>query len=733
MLGEDIAEIRPLGSGCEVGRSCIILTYKGRNIMFDCGVHPAKVGFDSLPLFDLVDLSTIDIVLITHFHTDHCGALPYLCSQDKFRGRIFMTRTTKEFFVHTMEDLLRGADEIVTRQNVIDTYAKIETIEYHQEIFLEKLGIRVQAFNAGHVLGAAMFSVDIAGMRTLYTGDYSREEDRHLPGAEIPSVCPDILIVESTHGRREHETRFEREEKFTRWVREIVTRGGRCLIPMFALGRAQELLLILEDYWHMHPELQNVKVYYASAKAEKCMGLYRTHISSMNEVVQKKHAQNINPFDLKYVLPLQSSPQAFDDSEPCVVLAGPGMLQPGIALDFFEKWCGNPRNGIIFAGYCVDGTLATEVIKVKDQIPADVVNPVDHKVLKIRMRTVETVSFSAHSDARQTKEFISHLHKTKHCILVHGNQGACTALQEKLSEDFKDREMTFYTPNTINGDVVRIPFLSHKKAKILGSLAANGEPQHGDLVNGVLLTSDQHHYTIVDPKDIPVYTGLEVSSVQQAIILPFTSFVKDSDILAHLRTYFSQSEMFDEVNDGLSTTVSEGERSRIVIAKDVFVDAERNEQAHTIITITWATSRYNDLVADVTCIALMQLLNSSALDKNEQSTLPMEVAASDRIFRMKCFHHMMSQFYTSVKTDIVSGTSQITLENDEIVTVTDCIEIELPPTLNGKSIINSEIIQRLKLNLKRAYLTIFALPAESSWCECGLVHHGDEHRSLKYK
>lgn len=133
-------------------------------------------------------------------------------------------------------------------QHLKQSMEKIEQIDYHQEI--EHEGIRLWAYNAGHVLGAAMFMIEIAGVRVLYTGDFSRQEDRHLMAAEMPSVRPDVLIIESTYGVQNHEPRQEREKFFTDRVHEIIRRGGRCLIPVFALGRAQELLLILGMLQH---------------------------------------------------------------------------------------------------------------------------------------------------------------------------------------------------------------------------------------------------------------------------------------------------------------------------------------------------------------------------------------------------------------------------------------------------------------------------------------------------
>ena len=140
-----------------------------------------------------------------------------------------------------------------------------------------------------------MFMIDILGLKILYTGDYSREEDRHLVKAEIPPVRPDVLIVESTHGVHTFETRAEKELRFTTFVHAILRRGGHVLLPVFALGTAQELLLVLEAYWEDHPDLRSVPIYYTSGLARKCMAVYQTHIHAMNADIRSRFAKRDNP------------------------------------------------------------------------------------------------------------------------------------------------------------------------------------------------------------------------------------------------------------------------------------------------------------------------------------------------------------------------------------------------------------------------------------------------------
>ncbi|KAK5886353.1 hypothetical protein CesoFtcFv8_017393 [Champsocephalus esox] len=231
--------IRPLGAGQEVGRSCIILEFKGREIMLDCGIHPGLEGMDALPYIDLIDPAEIDLLLISHFHLDHCGALPWFLQKTSFKGRTFMTHATKVIYRWLLSDYVKVSN--ISADDMLYT-------ETDLEVSMDKIevaGIKFWCYHAGHVLGASMFMIEIAGVKLLYTGDFSRQEDRHLMAREIPSV---ILIIESTHGTHIHEKREEREARFCNTVHDIVNREGRCLIPVFALGWTQELLLILDEY-----------------------------------------------------------------------------------------------------------------------------------------------------------------------------------------------------------------------------------------------------------------------------------------------------------------------------------------------------------------------------------------------------------------------------------------------------------------------------------------------------
>ncbi|KAL3317877.1 Cleavage and polyadenylation specificity factor subunit 3 [Cichlidogyrus casuarinus] len=494
----DKLSIMPLGAGQEVGRSCILLTFKGKKIILDCGIHPGLRHKDSLPFIDAIpNIENTDLILllfINSFHLDHCGGLPYLLLKTGAKAKCFMTHATKAIYRYLLADFVRistsnatGEQSLYNDSDIIASLKNIDTIDFHQEC--EVNGIKFTAYHAGHVLGAAMFQIEIAGVKVLYTGDFSRQEDRHLMSAEIPPFRPDVLITEATYGIHIHDKREERESRFTKIVHDIVARGGRCLIPAFALGRAQELMLILDEYWDAHPELHDVPIYYASQLARKCMAVYQTYIHAMNDRIKKQIANN-NPFVFRHISNLKSIDH-FDDSGPCVIMASPGMLQSGLSRELFESWCTDTRNGVIIAGYCVEGTLAKQILSLPNEITS-----LSGQSLPLKC-SVDYISFSAHTDYQQTSEFIRELHPT-HVVMVHGEEMEMSRLCSALKREYEDADedeyggqpIDFYMPK--NCETVNLKFRGEKIVKVLGSLAKD-PPKQGKHISGVLSLNIPYH------------------------------------------------------------------------------------------------------------------------------------------------------------------------------------------------------------------------------------------------
>ncbi|KAB5583723.1 beta-lactamase-like protein [Coniochaeta sp. 2T2.1] len=533
-----------LGGGNEVGRSCHIIQYKGKTVMLDAGQHPGYEGFRGLPYFDDFDLSTVDVLLISHFHVDHAASLPYVLAKTNFRGRVFMTHPTKAIYKWLIQDGVRvgntssnpTSQPVYTEQDHLNTFPQIEAIDYHTTHTISS--IRITPYPAGHVLGAAMFLIEIAGLNIFFTGDYSREQDRHLVSAEVPrGVKIDVLITESTYGIASHVPRLEREQALMKSITGILNRGGRVLMPVFALGRAQELLLILDEYWSKHPEFQKIPIYYASNLARRCMLVYQTYVGAMNDNIKRLFRERMaeaeasgdaagkgGPWDFKYIRALKNLDR-FDDVGGCVMLASPGMLQNGVSRELLERWAPNEKNGVIITGYSVEGTMAKTIMQEPDAIPAIMSKNIagarrapggdGGNVLIPRRCSVAEYSFAAHVDGTENREFIEEV-AAPVVILVHGEQHNMMRLKSKLLSlnANKTIKVKVYSPR--NCEELRIPFKTDKIAKVVGKLASltppvgdNGEPQ---LVTGVLVQND-FKMSLMAPEDLREYAGLTTTTI----------------------------------------------------------------------------------------------------------------------------------------------------------------------------------------------------------------------------
>ncbi|KAF2717283.1 hypothetical protein K431DRAFT_288664 [Polychaeton citri CBS 116435] len=582
----DELKFTALGGGNEVGRSCHIIEYKGKTVMLDAGVHPAYEGFATLPFYDEFDLSTVDVLLITHFHMDHAASLPYVLAKTNFAGKVYMTHPTKAFYKHIMQDSVRvqntyassnGTDgsvaQLYNEQDLLTTLPLIQTISFNTTHTHN--GIRFTPYPAGHVLGACMYLVEIAGLNILFTGDYSRESDRHLIPASVPKgVRIDCLITESTFGVSTHTPRQEREASLMKSVTGILNRGGRALLPVFAIGRAQELLLILEEYWHRHADYQKFPIYYASSLARKCMVIYQTYIDSMNENIRNKLTaaaaaaasggansfdqttgnpiSTAGPWDFQFIRSLKDLSR-FDDIGPCVMLASPGMLQNGVSRTLLERWAPESKNGVVITGYSVEGTMAKQIMLEPDSIPAVMTNraPVGgplgpkrpggagadgEKVMIPRRCTVQEYSFAAHVDGSENRKFIEEVDAPV-VILVHGEKHNMARLKSRLLS--ANKKWTVYSP--VNCEEVRIPFRQDKIVRVVGRLASDIVPptlllpsppaSDGDaedaeakrqklqeehvqskILSGVLVQND-FKLSLMAPEDLKEYAGLATTTI----------------------------------------------------------------------------------------------------------------------------------------------------------------------------------------------------------------------------
>ncbi|KAL3729518.1 hypothetical protein ACJRO7_026616 [Eucalyptus globulus] len=614
--------ITPLGAGNEVGRSCVYMSFKGKTVLFDCGIHPAYSGMAALPYFDEIDPSTIDVLLITHFHLDHAASLPYFLEKTTFKGRVFMTHATKAIYKLLLSDYVKVSkvsveDMLFDEQDIFRSMDKIEVIDFHQT--LEVNGIRFWCYTAGHVLGAAMFMVDIAGVRVLYTGDYSREEDRHLRAAEIPQFSPDICIIESTYGVQLHQPRHIREKRFTDVIHSTVSRGGRVLIPAFALGRAQELLLILDEYWSNHPELHNIPIYYASPLAKKCMAVYQTYINSMNERIRSQFATS-NPFDFKHISPLKSI-ESFNDVGPSVVMASPSGLQSGLSRQLFDMWCSDKKNACVIPGYVVEGTPAKTIINEPKEVTL-----MNGLTAPLNMQ-VHYISFSAHADFAQTSAFLDEV-MPPNIVLVHGEANEMGRLKQKLVTQFADRNNKIMTPK--NCQSVELYFNSEKMAKTIGRLAEK-TPEVGETVSG-LLVKKGFTYQIMAPEDLHVFSQLSTANINQRITIPYTGAF---GVISH---------RLKQIYGSVESSVDEESGIPMLRVHDR-VTVKHESDKH--ISVHWTSDPISDIVSDSVVALVLNI--SREIPKFVVETEAMKTEEESEKKAEKVIHALLVSLFGDVK------------------------------------------------------------------------------------
>lgn len=440
-----------LGAGQEVGKSCVVVSIGGKRIMFDCGMHMGYLDHRRYPDFSLVSNSgdfdsALTCIIITHFHLDHIGALPYFTEVCGYRGPIYMTYPTKALAPLMLEDYRkvmvdrRGEQELFSSDDITECMKKVIAVDVKQTVQVDR-DLQIRAYYAGHVIGAAMFYAKVGDSTMVYTGDYNMTPDRHLGAAQIDRLKLDLLVTESTYATTIRDSKYAREREFLKAVHNCVAGGGKVLIPTFALGRAQELCILLDDYW----ERMNLKVpiYFSAGLTIQANMYYKMLIGWTSQKIKDTYATR-NTFDFKHVCPFDRS--LINAPGPCVLFATPGMISGGFSLEVFKQWAPSEMNLITLPGYCVAGTIGHKLMSGKPtRIDLD-------KDTRINVRCqIHQLSFSPHTDGKGIMDLIRFL-MPQNVILVHGEKPKMATLKRNIQSELG---IQCYDP--ANNETVHIP------------------------------------------------------------------------------------------------------------------------------------------------------------------------------------------------------------------------------------------------------------------------------------
>nr|CAB3457001.1 unnamed protein product [Digitaria exilis] len=510
------------GAGQEVGKSCVVATIGGKRVMFDCGMH---MGYHdrrhypdfarALAAWGAPDFtSALACVVITHFflrteeallpysHLDHIGALPYFTEVCGYHGPIYMTQyPTKALAPFMLEDYRkvtmdqRGEAEQYSYEDILRCMKKVIPLDLKQTVQVDK-DLVIRAYYAGHVLGAAMIYAKVGDAAMAYTGDYNMTPDRHLGAAQIDRLKLDLLITESTYAKTIRDSKHAREREFLKAVHKCVSGGGKVLIPTFALGRAQELCMLLDDYW----ERMNLKIpiYFSAGLTIQANMYYKMLIGWTSQKIKDSHAVH-NPFDFKHVCHFERS--FINNPGPCVLFATPGMISGGFSLEAFKKWAPSNKNLITLPGYCVAGTVGHKLMSGKPtRIDLDKDTHID-----VRCQ-IHQLAFSPHTDSKGIMDLTEFL-SPKHVILVHGEKPQMAFLKERIESELG---MPCFYP--ANNESVSIPTTDNLKMstteRFITSCAAE------QAVEGVILMEKHKAPKILCEDELAQVLGMERHLVQ---------------------------------------------------------------------------------------------------------------------------------------------------------------------------------------------------------------------------
>ncbi|MGB9842476.1 MAG: beta-CASP ribonuclease aCPSF1 [Candidatus Bathyarchaeales archaeon] len=442
----DVGDIRltVLGGAQEVGRSAFLIKTRESSVLLDCGINPgSQRPFEAFPRFDSPEfqIDQLDAVVITHAHLDHCGLLPFLYKYG-YDGPVYCSAPTSNLMTMLQLDYL----DVASKQGITPHYDQKDVRESVLHTIPLKFGvvtdvapdIRLTLHNSGHILGAAMAHLHIGeGLHNIvYTSDYkfARTMLLEAAAAEFPRI--ETVITESTYGGHEDfmPSRVEAEERLTRVINETLERKGKVLIPVPAVGRAQEIMLIIDGY--MKRGLMKEAPVFIEGMISEATAIHTAYPEYLSREVRHSILHDeVNPFQSDYftIVEHPSVRQNIIEGEPCIVLATSGMLEGGPVIEYFKNWAGDERNTIIFVSYQIEGTLGRRVQKGVNEVTM-MDNEGKMAVVQVKMRVESIEGFSGHSDRRQLVSYLTHLKpKPEKIFVCHGEKQKIANLANYLS------------------------------------------------------------------------------------------------------------------------------------------------------------------------------------------------------------------------------------------------------------------------------------------------------------
>ena len=425
------------------------VTANGRTILLDCGLFQGRRAESNERNRDFpFRPKDIDAVVLSHAHIDHCGNLPNLVKQG-FRGSIHCTPATRALADVMLSDAakIQQEDAIYLNERRAKGEPKIEPIYEGRDVYrtlrllkASKYGARIAVgpgieavfADAGHLLGSATVHLEIetqSGLRRLtFTGDIGRPG---LPILRDPDPVPpcDLLISESTYGGHTHEPVEETAERLGEVISRTASRGGKVLVPAFAVGRTQTIIYFLHELMAAG-KLPDIAIFVDSPMAARATEVFRSHPEFFDDeaaALLATHADLFGGRRVRYIESVHESIELNHHGGPCVIIASSGMCEAGRILHHLKHNLDDPRNTVLIAGYQAEHTLGRRLVKRQPEVR------VLSRLCPVRAEIVVLNGLSSHADHGDLLRMLGPLALTTKTVrLVHGEPDRAAALAEGL-------------------------------------------------------------------------------------------------------------------------------------------------------------------------------------------------------------------------------------------------------------------------------------------------------------
>jgi len=435
-----------LGGFREVGRSCILMQTRDSNVLLDCGLNVGSPN-DRFPYFDVPEFSVrdLDAVIISHAHLDHCGLVPFLYKYG-YRGPVYSTLPTRNLSTMLQLDFIQicekeGTPSPYSKRDVKSTVLHTIPLSWGKVTDIAP-DIKLTLHNSGHILGSSMIHLHFGkgDYNFVYTGDFKFQKTRLLEKAAVKFPRVESLLIESTYGGPQDRipSRQESEKELKQILNSTLKRGGKVLVPVLAVGRAQELLIVLEEYISKG-FIDKVPIFIDGLISE-ATAIHTANPDFLSSDLREKILhQGKNPFLSDYFETVSAQEERLDiiKGGPCIIMATSGMLIGGPSVQYLRGLANDSKNSLIFVSYQCVGTLGSRVQRgFREFQYVDAKGRTQLVRLNLKVFTLE--GFSGHSSRSQISQFLRRIQpRPKSIIVNHGEESKCISLSTMIHKKLR--------------------------------------------------------------------------------------------------------------------------------------------------------------------------------------------------------------------------------------------------------------------------------------------------------